>query len=423
MLLRSFVRSLACFSSNSRDYDPLETLEPAEWPTVSLLRKPGPIMLLPAELVHLIIRHHVDPNMLANCSLVCGEWMLHARPLMFSRISISLANADRFGRLFVPPGRATFNSHVREIELDHRIAGDFWTSDVLPKFIVNFPHLKTLSLFGLVPKSLPAAFRVVTHLELNYVCTPHPDRLASCISAFPRLETLKVTQEKGSYFNFDVLSEIYKPPFHLRRVDLDNPAILHWIASAIHKPCLESIRLEISHPETTIAVESIRSLSPSLRVLDLSLSDLEVGASFLAKNHLELIRDLRMLRIQADHSQAAQILLKILSYIDISSLEEISLDFAIPYLDSPILTLLPWDALDAALAALPALRRLTVVKVLVSPQGWRSRINQRTVLLDAMQRMPLCRDFGVGVVAPEQNSRPPSRAAGSPRHLSELCGY
>lgn len=278
----SFIRSLACFSSDSREYNLLETFEQGVWPTVSLPRKLGPITLLPPELVHLIIGHHVDPTTLASCSLVCTEWMLHARPRMFSRISISLSNADRFGRLFVPPRGVTFASHVREIELDHKIAGDFWTSDVLPKFVVKFPHLHTLSLFGLVPKSLPSAFQVVTHLELNYVYTPHAERLASVISAFPRLETLKVTQERGpSYFRFgDILSELHPPSPHLRRVDLDNPAILHWIASASPKPRLESICLEISQPEIAIAVESIRALSPSLRALDLSFSDLEAGGTY-----------------------------------------------------------------------------------------------------------------------------------------------
>ncbi|KAJ6596131.1 hypothetical protein DFH09DRAFT_1357307 [Mycena vulgaris] len=421
-MLRSFIRCLACFPTNSADYDLLEAVDTTVWPAVSLPPPlSGPIVRLPPELVHLILGY-ADPTMLATCSLVCAEWLAHARPCMFCRLSLSLSNADRFGRLFVPPARATFESHVREIELDPTIVADFWTSDVLPKFVVNFPRLTTLHLFGLVPKSLPSAFQVVLHLELNDVYKPHQDQLASFISSFSRLETLKLTQEKGSHFNSGVLPGVRRPPPRLRRVDLDNPLFLHWIASATPKPPIESIRLEISHPETAIAMDSIKSLSSFLRALDLTLSDPEVGASFLAEHHLDAMQ-LRKLRIQADHSQAAQALLKILSDIDTSSLEEISLDFAIPYLDSPVLMLLPWDELDTALAALPSLRRLTVVKVLVSPHGWRSRINQRTVLLDAANRMPLCRDFGVGVLAPDLESRPPSRAAGSPRHLPDLYGH
>jgi hypothetical protein len=64
--------------------------------------------------------------------------------------------------------------------------------------------------------------------------------------------------------------------------------------------------------------------------------------------------------------------------------------------------------------------------VLVSPQGWRSRINQRMLLPDAAHRMPLChRGFGVGKGsgAADLDSRPPSRAAGSRRWLSDLHAF
>ncbi|KAJ7039293.1 hypothetical protein C8F04DRAFT_1086373 [Mycena alexandri] len=420
----SFIRALACFPSRSADYGLLEAEEQVSWPNASFPQLPGPIVRLPPELVQLIVRCG-DSTMLATCSLVCAQWMAHARPLMFSRISISMANANRFARLFASPGRATFGSYVREVELDELIIGDFFISDVLPKFIVNFTHLDTLTLCA-VPNWLPRAFQVVTHLELNFSLTKRlsedPHRLTGFISLFPRLESLKLAQEYGAFLRFNTPSDICRPPTSLRRVELDNPLLLPWITSGTPQPRIAALRLDISSADSLKALESLRCLSPSLRSLDLILSDLEVGASFLTKHHLDPNTQLHSLRIQADHSQAAQILLTILSYIDTSSLSEISLDFAIPYLDSPVLTLLPWGALDAALAALPALRRLMVVKVLVSPHGWRSRINQRTVLLDAVNCMPLCRDFGfgVGVAPPESNSRPPSRAAGSRRYLTDL---
>ncbi|KAJ7736162.1 hypothetical protein B0H16DRAFT_1695469 [Mycena metata] len=421
----SFIRALACFPSRSADYGLLEAEEQAPWPSASFSQPPGPIIRLPPELVQLII-HCGDSTMLATCSLVCTQWMAHARPLMFSRISISMANANRFARLFTSPGRVTFGACVREIELDELIIGDFFISAVLPKFIVNFTHLDTLTLSA-VPIWLPCAFQVVTHLELNFSLTKRlsddPHRLPDFISLFPRLESLKLAQEYGAFLRFNASSDIRRPPTSLRRLELDNPLLLPWITSGTPQPPIAALRLEISSADSLKALESLRCLSPSLRSLDLILSDLEVGASFLTKHHLDPNTQLCSLRIQADHSQAAQILLTLLSYIDTSTLAEISLDFAIPYLDSPILTLLPWGALDAALAALPALRRLMVVKVLVSPHGWRSRINQRTILLDAVNRMPLCRDFGFGVATvppPDLNSRPPSRAAGSRRYLTDL---
>ncbi|KAJ7351509.1 hypothetical protein DFH08DRAFT_100554 [Mycena albidolilacea] len=427
----SFLRNLACMPSNYADYDPLGTIEPSAWPVASITWTLSPIMRLPPELVHLIISC-VDSTMLATCSLVCTLWMPHARARMFRRLSISVSNAHRFGRLFEPLSCVSFGSHVREIELDGSIICDFWTTQVLPKFIVDFPHLNTLTLFGAVPPPLPSAFQVITHLEINYsalapriTCTISP--VAGFVSMFPRLEVLKLTQENGAYPDFGGLSEpIHPPPPHLRRVDLDNAVFLPWITSATHKPPISAIRLDISRSESIKALESLRCLSTSLQSLELIISDLDVGASFLKPNRLDPTTQLRTLRIQADYSQAAHILLKLFSYIDTSCLAEVSLYFAIPYLDSPDPSLLPWSDLDAALAALPSLRRLTVVQVLVSPQGWRSRINQRMLLPDAAHRMPLChRGFGVGKSsgAADLDSRPPSRAAGSRRWLSDLHAF
>ncbi|KAJ7211707.1 hypothetical protein GGX14DRAFT_564936 [Mycena pura] len=415
-MLRSFIRRLSCTTPSSADYD----LLPDTAAVTSAPPPLGPITRLPPELVHLVFTF-IDPSTLAACSLVCAGWLPHARRRMFSRVSISLHNAHRFGRLLAaapPRALASFPAHVRAIELDDRIADDFWAAEVLPKYVAHFERLTTLCFFGALPRALPRAFAAVTHLELNYVYTSLPRRLEAFIASLPRLETLKVTQEKGPYFP---VSGEYRPSSALRRVDLDDPSLLHWIITSHPSPKLEAIQLEISRPETLVMLESLRRLS-SLESLDLILTDLEVGASFLTKKYLSSTTQLRSLRIQADHSHAAHILLHLLSYIDTARLASLSLDFAIPYLselDGPaVLTLLPWDALDAALARLPALRRLAVVKVFVSPPGWRSRVSQRAVLLDAADRMPRCRGrCGPDPLPPE---RPPSPAAGSPRFCDDL---
>ncbi|KAJ6506189.1 hypothetical protein C8R47DRAFT_1241277 [Mycena vitilis] len=427
-MLLSLLRHLLCFPSTYAEYDPLGTVEPT-WPAASLPTPVGPVTRLPPEMLHLVLGC-VDSTMLASCSLVCTSWMVPARAHMFCRLSISMSNAHRFGRLFIPPARVSFGSHVREIELDHTIIGDFWTAHVLPRLIVNFPHLSTLVLFGAVPTSFPTAFQVVTGLEMNYVSNPRlaacPGRIARFISGFTHLETLKLTQENGPYVDFRALSEASRPPPYIRRLELDSPLILPWLTSTSPAPLVESVRVDISRPDSLKALESLQKLSMSLHALEFVLSEIEVAESFL-KHPCPLLAphtQLRSLRIQADHALAAHILLSLLSSIDTSLLADISLDFAIPYLDvdGPVLTLLPWGALDAALAALPALRRVTVVKVLVSPPGWRSRLSQRTVLPDAAARLPLCRDFGVGVAERDGSliSRPPSRAAGSKRFVTDL---
>ncbi|KAJ7174718.1 hypothetical protein C8R46DRAFT_93397 [Mycena filopes] len=392
----SFLRALVCFPSSSADYGLLAADDKVSWPIASFPPPPGPITRLPPELLQLIIRC-IDATTLSSCSLVCGQWMAHARPLMFARISISIANANRFARLFTSPAPVTFSPYVREIELDELIIGDFFVSDVLPKFVVTFTHLDTLTLFAVPTCHLPLAFRGVSHLELNFSPTAGlcqaPHRLTSFIASFPRLESLKVAQEYGTCLRCNPSSEV-RPPSCLRRLDLDNHLLLPWIVSSIPHAPLTYLRLDLSSAESLQGLDCLRRLSPSLRSLELILSDLEVGASFLDTHHLSANTQLHSLRLQADHSQAAPILLSLLSHIDTSTLSSISLDFAIPYLDDSPVPLVPWDALDA-LDALPALRRLTVAKVLVSPHGWRSRINQRTVLLELDDCMlPLCRQSG-----------------------------
>ncbi|KAJ6546142.1 hypothetical protein B0H10DRAFT_1174906 [Mycena sp. CBHHK59/15] len=269
-MLRSFIRNLACLSSASAEaYILVDDAAPTE----------GPIAWLPPELLHLIICC-VDATMLATCSLVCSSWMTHARSRMFSHISISMSNADRFGRLFAQRTRVTFRHHVREIDLDDQIVRDFWTSEVLPKFIIQFPRLTTFSLCGSVPvKWLHPAFQVVVHLELANVWGSDFIQLATFISKFPLLQTLKLTEEKETFVNFAALSAISQPSRFLHKLDLDNPAIFHWIISGTPKPRIDTLCLEISCPDVSSAVQSIRSLSTSLNVLDLNLTDVDTGGT------------------------------------------------------------------------------------------------------------------------------------------------
>ncbi|KAJ7211723.1 hypothetical protein GGX14DRAFT_394042 [Mycena pura] len=137
--------------------------------------------------------------MLSTCSLVCTGWLQHARLRMFSRIFISLHNAHRFGSLLAASWSTTsFAPHVRAIELDDKVADDFWTSEVLPKYVARFSRLTTS---GALPKSLPSAFDVATHLEVDYGPTSFSHRLEDIIASLPRLETLKVRYEKRpSYY-------------------------------------------------------------------------------------------------------------------------------------------------------------------------------------------------------------------------------
>ncbi|KAJ7828496.1 hypothetical protein B0H14DRAFT_2812083 [Mycena olivaceomarginata] len=445
----SFLRNLACMPSNYADYDPLGTIESSAWPVASITRTLSPIMRLPPELVHLIISC-VDSTMLATCSLVCTLWMPLARARMFRRLSISVSNAHRFGRLFEPLSCATFGSHVREIELDGSIICDFWTTQVLPKFIVDFPHLNTLTLFGAVPPPLPSAFQVITHLELNYsalapriTCTISP--VAGFVSMFRRLEVLKLTQETGAYPDFGGLSEsIHPPPPHLRRVDLDNAVFLPWITSATYKPPISAIRLDISRSESIKALESLRCLSTSLQSLELIISDLDVGGIifFLLSTQLKIdsssssvlseaqppgsnnttLHTAHPSRLLAGGTHPPQTFLVHRHLLPRGSLAR--LRHPLPRQPRPVPS--PVERFGRGAGGPPEPAPPHSRPSARQPAGWRSRINQRMLLPDAAHRMPLChRGFSVGKGsgAADLDSRPPSRAAGSRRWLSDLHAF
>ncbi|KAJ7062690.1 hypothetical protein C8F01DRAFT_1368427 [Mycena amicta] len=425
--LRLFTKGLACFRPlplASAAYHVLEKSEVAKGRVVEKTTSTeGPLSRLPPELIEVLISFVApDMHMLAVCSLVCSGWLSPSRKRLFQRISVSLRNADRFGRLFEfgarrtrkKPSTCTFSAHVRAIELDDKLAADLWTRDVLPNLLPLLPRLTTLALFGMLPRSSgslpPALAQCITHLELNdvHISVSRPHRLAALIASFSRLESLKVTQEVWVWdSDFQFSANKYRASRELRSVDVDDPAILQWIVEGAtlegEASKLQHVRVEVSSAETLGALRSLDKL-PNLQSLDLVLLDVDVAESFLASgsSYLPTSTPLHSLRIQADHTLAGPVLLHALRHLPTSLLSTLSLDFAIPFAhlnDShwqATVTALPWDALDAALSRLPALRpsRLTVVKVLVSPHGWRSRISQRAVLFDAKERLP--RSFGRG---------------------------
>ncbi|KAJ7161763.1 hypothetical protein C8R43DRAFT_991435 [Mycena crocata] len=376
---------------------------------------------LPPELVREILLE-IDPTVLTDMSLVCRDWSDYARPLIFYRLWISLENVGRFVRLFKSPRRVTFDSHVREIVLDPHVAlGQDWCApELLPKIVAKFPHFTTLTTFGFVPNpevlELDGAFRAVTRLEVKVKAKLSPESFTSFVATFPRLEQLKVTlpHRPGPVPTFPPGRE---PPTHLNELDLDNPFILHWIDASNPRPSIASLCFRMSRSQTVpIAVEAIGSLSSSLHSFDLTLPNTATGTAFLSIDRLNLRSRLRTLHLRADHTQAAEILLKILSepHLDTSRLKEISLDFQVSDADQLVPILPPWDALNTALSALPALCRLTMSRLI-----WNEPLGsiERVILREASRRLQFPRSPDVKVATTAPPLRLNRRGAGAGDHL------
>nr|GAT51772.1 predicted protein [Mycena chlorophos] len=403
---------------------------------------------LPPELIDLILSFvHADPNPLSTlvaASLVCSAWLAPARKYLFRRISVSLGNADRFGRLFtaiypsalvqntknkrkslpsttqkaVPP---TFAAYVRAMELDEKLTSDLWVSTVLPNLLPTFAALDTLALSGAFPRLgfLPAALGAcVKHLEL---CDVDPRivlgvgtirrmRLDELVAHFVGVESFKLTQElslQATILPQSFSEENDRPSLErLRRIDVDDAKILQWIACG-GAPHVTEIRVEVSTADSLAALDCLDAFL-RLESVDLILSDADVAESFVSR-HLPTLPALQTLRIQAPYPLAGPALLHVLSSIPTSSLSTLIIAFAVGYLESGIalpIASLPWAALDAALSDLPSLNRsrLTVLKVLVSPRGWQSRIDGHAEVLDARRRLPKVFK-GMGLVEIDENEQ------------------
>ncbi|KAF7293821.1 hypothetical protein HMN09_01178000 [Mycena chlorophos] len=350
-------------------------------------------------------------------STPCGSERLARarRKYLFRRISVSLGNADRFGRLFtaiypsasdentknkrkslppttqkaVPP---TFPAYVRAMELDEKLTSDLWVSTVLPNLLPTFAALDTLALSGAFPEARLSA-RCIRRVLLG-VGTLRRMRLDELLAHFVGVESFKLTQElslQATILPQSFSEENDRPSLErLRRIDVDDAKILQWIACG-GAPNVTEIRVEVSTADSLAALDCLDAFL-TLESLDLILSDADVAESFVSR-HLPTLPPLQTLRIQAPYPLAGPALLHILSSIPTFSLSTLIIAFAVGYLESGIalpITSLPWTTLDAALSELPSLipSRLTVLKVLVSPRGWRSRIDGHAEVLDARRRLP-----------------------------------
>ncbi|KAJ7124048.1 hypothetical protein C8R43DRAFT_1031183 [Mycena crocata] len=259
---------------------------------------------------------------------------------------------------------------------------------------------------------------MVSRLEVKLKAEISRKLVMRFISTFPCLEQLQVTLPHRPA-PVPVLPQGEGPPPRLSELDLDNPSILGWIATSNPRPNITSLCFRISLSDTVpLAVGAIGSISSSLHSLDLTLPDFATGAALLRIDRLNLRSQLRTLRLRADHTQAAPILLKILSepHLDTSLLEEVFLDFQVS-VDQLVPILPPWDVLNAAFSGLPALCRLTMTKLIWSPQGGPSGSSERVILRHVSRRLQFPRSREVEVATTAPPPRLHRRGAGAGGHL------
>ncbi|KAJ6540068.1 hypothetical protein DFH09DRAFT_1396711 [Mycena vulgaris] len=181
--------------------------------TVIQSTKPTPAFMprVAAELVDLIISFlHPIPfqsgngagnflekstaNDVANCGLVCREWVPSSRRVLFYRVHVRRLNAHTFAKLFKKPQHLTFLPYIRELQF-HRseiVKNRWWTT--IPLRIVK--HLSgsgySVPRLGHYPYMLACPqLPGITHLD---IVADHSTlaEILRCVTSFPELETLRL---------------------------------------------------------------------------------------------------------------------------------------------------------------------------------------------------------------------------------------
>nr|GAT51773.1 predicted protein [Mycena chlorophos] len=343
---------------------------------------------LPEELVDAILSFVVDSDdvsankndprvTLAAASLVCRIWLGPARKHLFRRVRIFLWNAHAFGSLFpllagddapqqLPP---TFPGQIHSIELFGELSSDPWLPSVLPKILPSFTALDTLILSRELPKAdfLPRSLaHCIKHLELrgSYMhITPRGS--IQLIGSLPHLESLVV-----DYFEFSFAgTPLVLPPLKLRKVHLDNSAVLDWIIDGGGGSLVSDFCLSARGAQVFGDLGYLGKL-PKLQSLELCFGVATSIDTFLS-TPLPSLPPLHTLAITADYSRTIAVLLRILAHLPTHHLTALTLIFDARYPEANTGPL-PFDQLDTALASLPSLdrRKLIIKQIRTGAVGW-----------------------------------------------------
>jgi hypothetical protein len=248
---------------------------------------------LPAELTDIIVDFlYDDDEGLANCSLVCKEWLPVARYHIVKEFRLYAWNVEAFVNLITHPS-ATIVPHVHDLVIDQGELG-FQHIELfdgmflrLPRFdFVRRLELRNICWWNYRVSSidrLVSAFKSATDMTLDGIIFDNPTNIKSVVASFPSLKRLSVThpafrrhlsQLTTRLGVTDVLQHL-RPP-NIRDLDLsdvyhNHTYILDWFCS--HGILVDSLSLELE-------MYSLPSLSRYLQVLGHSLLFLQMNVRF-----------------------------------------------------------------------------------------------------------------------------------------------
>jgi hypothetical protein len=152
---------------------------------------------LPAELIDTVVDFlHDDEESLANCSLVCKEWVPATRYHIFNNLLLDRWNMEEFVDLITRPS-ATVALYINHLIIDQ---GKSRHTDLFQSMFRRLPHfhlLRTLELRNSRwADSLVFAFGGIRDLKLSRCTFANPVHLKTVISSFLSLKRLSVSHTR-----------------------------------------------------------------------------------------------------------------------------------------------------------------------------------------------------------------------------------
>jgi hypothetical protein len=254
---------------------------------------------LPAELTDAIFDFlYDDDEILANCSLVCKEWLPVARYHIVKELRLYARNVEAFVNLITHPS-ATIVPHVRDLIIDQVEFDHIELFDAMFLRLPRCDFVRRLELRNICCWSyrvssidrLVSAFESATDLTLDGITFDNPTNIRSVVARFPSLKRLSVShpafrrdlsQLTARLGVTDVLQHL-RPP-NIRNLDLSevyhyHTYILDWFCS--HGILVDSLSLELDMSTLPSLSRYLQVLGPSLLFLHMNVRFCPEGASHL----------------------------------------------------------------------------------------------------------------------------------------------
>ena len=243
---------------------------------------------LPPELSDIIVDFlHDDEESLANCSLVCKDWLPVTRYHIFKNLLLDRWNVEEFVDMITHPS-ATVAPYIHQLTIDQGKKPRY--HHVFQRAFLRLPRFNLLHELELrnvqwcnfptgVVDSLISAFQRVADVKLSNSAFGSPTHFMSIFTRFRHLKRMSILQTQFSSLNDDpwFTNDSIPPIIQVLELgEIESTEIFDWFVS--HRIPVISLSVYTSVPILSLN-SYVQLLGPSLVYLAINTSPLHGGAS------------------------------------------------------------------------------------------------------------------------------------------------